>query len=128
MSYYFSKTVDAGFEDAVSRARAALARSGFGVLSDIDVAATMKAKIGADMAPYRILGACSPRHAWRALEAEPLIGTMLPCNVIVREVAPGRTEIAAVDPAASMQAIANPALASVATEVQDLLREVVAQL
>jgi uncharacterized protein (DUF302 family) len=128
MSYYFSRTLDASFDDAVARTRAALVRNGFGVLTEIDVAATLKAKVGADMAPYRILGACSPRHAHRALQAEPLIGTMLPCNVIVREISPGRTDVAAVDPVASMQAITNPDLAGVASEVQALLRDTIAQL
>jgi uncharacterized protein (DUF302 family) len=123
MSYYFAKTIEASFDDAISRAKAALAERGFGVLSEIDVAGTLKAKLGEDMAPYRILGACNPRFAHLALQAEPLIGTMLPCNVIVREAAPGRIEIAAVDPIASMQAIANPALAAIAGEVQKLLKE-----
>lgn len=123
MSYYFAKTIEASFDDAISRAKAALAERGFGVLSEIDVAGTLKAKLGEDMAPYRILGACNPRFAHLALQAEPLIGTMLPCNVIVREAAPGRIEIAAVDPIASMQAIANPALAAIAGEVQRLLKE-----
>lgn len=123
MSYYFAKTIDASFEDAIARTKAALAERGFGVLSEIDVAATLKAKLGEDMPAYRILGACNPRLAHRALQAEPLIGTMLPCNVIVREAAPGRVEIAAVDPIASMQAIANSELAGIARDVQDLLRE-----
>ncbi len=123
MSYYFAKTIDASFEDAIARTKAALAEHGFGVLSEIDVAATLKAKLGEDMPAYRILGACNPRFAHRALQAEPLIGTMLPCNVIVRQAAPGRVEIAAVDPIASMQAIANPELAGIAHDVQGLLRE-----
>lgn len=126
--YVFARTVDAPFADAVDRARAALADKGFGVLTEIDVAATMKAKLGVDMAPYRILGACSPAHAFRALQAEPRIGAMLPCNVVVRETAPGRVEVAAVDPVASMRAVENPTLAETAREVQALLRSVVAQL
>lgn len=125
MAYYFSKIIDASFDEAIERAKAALSSRGFGVLSDIDVAATLKAKLGEEMAPYRILGACNPRYAHQALQAEPLIGTMLPCNVIVRQTARGRMEIAAVDPVASMQAIENAALASIAGEVRALLKEAV---
>jgi uncharacterized protein (DUF302 family) len=128
MPYSFSKTFDAPFADAVERAKSALATRGFGVLTEIDVAGTMKAKLNVDMAPYRILGACSPKHAYAALQAEPRIGAMLPCNVIVRELAPGRVEVSAVDPIASMQAVDNPALGAVAHEVQDLLKAVIADL
>lgn len=126
MSYYFSKTVSAPFNDVVARVRVALAARGFGVLTEIDVAAVLKAKIGADMAHYLILGACNPAFAHRALMAENKIGTMLPCNVVVREAGPGEVEIAAVDPVASMQAIENPNLAAIAGEVQGQLREAVA--
>jgi uncharacterized protein (DUF302 family) len=123
MAYYFSKIIDASFDEAIARATAALSARGFGVLSDIDIAATLKAKLGEEMAPYRILGACNPRYAHLALQEEPLIGTMLPCNVIVRQVATGRMEIAAVDPVASMQGVGNARLAGIAGEVQALLRE-----
>ena len=125
MSYYFAKTLAAPFDDAVAKVTAALADKGFGVLTTIDVKATMKKKLDADMAPYTILGACNPRFAWKALEAEDKIGTMLPCNVVVREVSPGADEVAAVDPVASMQAIENPALAGIAGEVRETLRQVV---
>ncbi len=125
MSYYFAKTLAAPFDDAVAKVTAALADKGFGVLTTIDVKATMKKKLDADMAPYTILGACNPRFAWKALEAEDKIGTMLPCNVVVREVSPGAVEVAAVDPVASMQAIENPALAGIAGEVRETLRQVV---
>jgi len=125
MPYCFSKTLDTPFADAVERAKAALSARGFGVLTEIDVAGTMKAKLHIDMAPYRILGACSPQHAYAALQAEPKIGAMLPCNVIVRETAPGRVEISAIDPIASMQAVDNPGLGAVAHEVQDLLKAVI---
>lgn len=128
MAYYFAKTIEAAFPDAVARAKSALSAQGFGVLSEIDVAATLKAKIGADIPPYLILGACNPTFAHRALLAEPKIGTMLPCNVIVREEAPGRIEIAAVDPVASMQAIENPALAETAGAVRDMLQKVISSL
>jgi uncharacterized protein (DUF302 family) len=128
MAYYFAKTIEASFPEAVARTKAALSTHGFGVLSEIDVAATLKAKIGADMPPYLILGACNPQFAHRALLAEPKIGTMLPCNVIVREEAPGRIEIAAVDPVASMQAVENPALAETAGAVREMLQRVIAEL
>lgn len=128
MTYYFSRIVEAPFDDAVARTKAALAAHGFGVLMEIDVAATMKAKLDVDMAPYRIIGACNPSYAHRALMLEPKIGTMLPCNVIVREDGPGRVEIAAVDPVASMQAVNNADLAGVAQDVRALLRDVIATL
>lgn len=125
MSYAFSKTLDGSFDDVVARVRAALADKGFGVLTEIDVAATMKKKLDEDMAPYLILGACNPRFAWKALEAEPRIGAMLPCNVIVRAVADGKVEVAAIDPVASMQAVDNPALGEVAGPVREMLKAVV---
>lgn len=128
MTYYFARTIDAPFAEAVTRTKAALSEQGFGVLSEIDVAATLKAKIGADLPPYLILGACNPTFAHRALLAEPKIGTMLPCNVIVREEAPGRVEIAAIDPVASMQAVENPALAETAGVVRGMLQKVIANL
>jgi uncharacterized protein (DUF302 family) len=125
MNYYFAKIIEATFSEAVVRTKAALSAHGFGVLSEIDVAATLKAKLDADMAPYLILGACNPEYAHRALLLEPKIGTMLPCNVIVRQEATGRVEIAAVDPVASMQAVNNPALAAVAEPVRSLLQDVI---
>jgi uncharacterized protein (DUF302 family) len=125
MSYYFSTTIDASFEDAVKRATAALSTKGFGVLTTIDVRATMKNKLGVDFRPYLILGACNPHFAWRALQSEDKIATMLPCNVILSEVAPGRIEVAAVDPVASMAAIQNPALAEIAGSVREALRQVI---
>ncbi len=128
MGYHFSKRLDASFDDAVARTKAALAERGFGVLSEIDVAATLKAKLNVDMPAYRILGACNPGFAHRALQAEPLIGTMLPCNVIVRAVGENAVEVSAVDPVASMQAIENESLAATAGEVQALLREAIESL
>lgn len=124
MSYSFSKTLDGSFDDAVARVRAALADKGFGVLTEIDVQATMKKKLGEDMGSYVILGACNPKFAWKALEAEPRIGAMLPCNVIVREV-DGKVEVAAIDPVASMQAVDNPALGEVAGPVREMLKAMV---
>jgi uncharacterized protein (DUF302 family) len=125
MAYHFSKTLDLPFDQAVARVTEALKHEGFGILTDIDVKATMKAKLGADFRPYRILGACNPQLAYRALELEDKIGTMLPCNVIVQEHPGGNVEVSAVDPVASMQAIDNPGLAGVAMEVQAKLKRVV---
>ncbi len=128
MSYYFSKTLAATFADAIARTKEVLAAHGFGVLSEIDVASTLKVKLGVDMPPYVILGACNPQYAHRALEIESKIGTMLPCNVIVREAGPGSIEVAAVDPVASMQAVENAALTAVADPVRGLLERVIADL
>jgi uncharacterized protein (DUF302 family) len=125
MSYHFSKRLDVPFDQAVARVMAALKREGFGVLTDIDVRATLKSKLGENFRPYRILGACNPQLAYRALRLEDKIGTMLPCNVIVQEYQGGSVEVSAVDPVASMQAIDNPGLAEVAKEVQARLKRVV---
>jgi uncharacterized protein (DUF302 family) len=125
MGYTFTRTLDRPFDETIDHVTKALADAGFGVLSDIDVAGTMKKKLDRDMAPYRILGACNPKMAWEALEAEPRIGAMLPCNVIVRSIDDGRTEVSAVDPVASMQAIDNADLGKVAQDVRTMLREVV---
>ena len=125
MSYHFSKALDVPFDQAVARVIEALKREGFGVLTDIDVRATLKSKLGEDFRPYRILGACNPGLAYRALQLEDKIGTMLPCNVIVQEHQGGGVEVSAVDPVASMQAIENPALAELAKEVQARLKRVI---
>lgn len=125
MSYHFSKTVDLPFAAAIDATVAALGKHGFGVLTEIDVQATLKKKLDVDFRPYRILGACNPQMAYRALQAEDKIGTMLPCNVVVQEIAGGRVEVSAVDPMASMQAIENPALAEIAEKVQQMLKDVV---
>jgi uncharacterized protein (DUF302 family) len=125
MSYHFTKTLDLPFDATVSRVTEALGKEGFGVLTDIDVAATMKKKLGREFRPYRILGACNPQLAYRALEREDKIGTMLPCNVIVQQHDGGKVEVSAVDPVASMRAIDNPGLAEVAQEVQARLKRVV---
>ena len=128
MSYYFSRTLDMPFDAAVARVVEVLGGEGFGVLSDIDVSATLHKKLGVAFRRYRILGACNPGFAHRALQIEDKIGTMLPCNVVVQETADGRTEIAAVDPVASMQAIDNPQLRNVAVSVQAKLRAAIASL
>lgn len=126
MGYTIDRLIpDDDFDAVDARVRRALAASGFGVLTEIDVQATMKAKLGRDMARYRILGACNPTLAWEAIGLEPRVGAMLPCNVILRAVE-GGVEISAVDPVASMTAIENAALAAVAGQVRRLLAEVVA--
>ena len=125
MSYQFSTTVDLSFAAAVTVTTEVLKEHGFGVLTEIDVQATLKKKLGVDFRPYRILGACNPQMAYQALQAEDKIGTMLPCNVVVQQRADGKVEISAVDPVASMQAIENPALNDTAAKVQLMLRQVV---
>ncbi len=127
MTYYFAKTIDLPFEQAIERTVAALKTHGFGVLTRIDVQGTLKEKIGAEFRPYVILGACNPRMAHEALKAEDKIGTMLPCNVVVQAI-DGKTEVAEVDPVASMQAIDNDALAAIAGKVRDALKAVVADV
>lgn len=125
MSYTISRIIkNEGFEDVDKRARQALDDHGFGVLTEIDVKATMKKKLDKDMPAYRILGACNPDMAWEAIGLEPRVGAMLPCNVIVREVAEG-VEISAVDPVTSMSAIENDELKQVAGKVRDMLSKVV---
>lgn len=128
MSYCFSKKVAVKFEEAIAAVTAELQKEGFGILTEIDVTATLKKKLGVDFRNYRILGACNPPFAYRALQAEPRIGTMLPCNVIVQELADGEIEVAAVDPLASMQAIQNKELQTIAGEIQLKLKKVIEQL
>ncbi len=125
MSYYFSKVVDDNFDDAIERVTKHLADAGFGVLTTIDVSATLKKKIDVDFQRYTILGACNPKFAHQALLAEDKIGTMLPCNVIVQETADGKVEVAAVDPMASMMAVKNESLGGVASQVQVMLKNVI---
>jgi uncharacterized protein (DUF302 family) len=124
-TYYHARTLDASPEEAEARVREALSDEGFGVLTEIDVQATFKKKLDVDFRPYKILGACNPPAAHRALEAEDKIGTLLPCNVIVQETEDGRTEIAAVDPVASMQAVENEALHAIAEDIRSRLRTVI---
>jgi len=128
MSYYFNKTVDMSFDEAISKVTEELKKEGFGILTEIDVTATLKKKLNVDFHKYRILGACNPPFAYRALQAEPKIGTMLPCNVIVQELDSGEIEVAAVDPLSSMQAIQNKALQPIAEEIQAKLKKVIDQL
>jgi uncharacterized protein (DUF302 family) len=128
MSYYISKTIDMSFDEAIVHVTKALAAKGFGIITTIDVRATMKSKLGVDFKPYTILGACNPHLAWHALQVEDKIGTMLPCNVVVSEAKPGTIEVAAVDPVASMSAIPNRELAKTAENVRDLLSDIIRQL
>lgn len=128
MSYYLAATLEMPLPEAVSRVEAALKAQGFGVLTRIDIAATLKEKIGADFHPYMILGACNPGLAHQALQLEDKVGTMLPCNVVVQEKSPGLSEVAAIDPVASMQAIDNPELKKAATEVREKLQHVIDSL
>jgi uncharacterized protein (DUF302 family) len=128
MNYVFSKTVAGSFDQAIARVTEELGKEGFGVLTEIDVRAALKKKLNVDFRQYRILGACNPAFAYRALQAEANIGAMLPCNVTVQEYEDGRVEVAAVDPVASMQAITNPELAEIATQVRDKLRQVIDSL
>jgi uncharacterized protein (DUF302 family) len=128
MAYYFSKTLQTTFEDAVARVIEELKKEGFGILTDIDVKETVKKKLNVDFRKYRILGACNPPFAYQALQAEDKIGTMLPCNVIVQEIPSVGVEVAAVDPVASMQAIENPKLAEIAGQVRSKLRDVIERM
>jgi len=128
VSYYFNKTLNTSFDDAVAKVFTELKKEGFGVLTDIDVSEALRKKLDVDFKKYRILGACNPPFAYKALQLEDKIGTMLPCNVIVQEISAGVVEVAAIDPIASMQAIDNPKLRSVAEQVQSMLKKVIAAL
>ena len=128
MSYYFNTVLDCSFDEAIARVTDELKQEGFGILSEIDVQAALKKKLGVDFKKYKILGACNPPFAYQALQTEEKIGTMLPCNVIVMEKDNGQIEVAAIDPIASMQAIANPQLQGIADQVQAKLKKVIASL
>ena len=127
-TYYYSRILDLPLEQAETRVREELQREGFGVLTEINVRETLKKKLDVDFRPYKILGACNPSLAHKALQAEDKIGTMLPCNVVLQEVDAGRTEVAAVDPVASMQAVENEGLTEIAGDVRSRLRRVVDNL
>jgi uncharacterized protein (DUF302 family) len=128
MSYYFNKTIKGSFDEVLEKVIASLKSQGFGVLTEIDVKETLKKKLDADFQKYRILGACNPPFAYKALQVENKIGTMLPCNVIVQEISGGEIEVAAVDPVASMKAVENQELLEIATQVQEKLKRVVESL
>jgi uncharacterized protein (DUF302 family) len=126
IKYGFGKTVAGPFDEAVQRVTAALQTEGFGILSDIDVAATLKKKLNADMPAYRILGACNPALAQRAIQAEPSIGLLLPCNVLVRQLADGAVSVEFMDTDAVLQLVDKPAVTALAGEVRQRLERVMA--
>lgn len=128
MSYYTNKVIEGDFDQVIDKVVGALKEEGFGVLSDIDVKSTMKEKLDVDFRNYRILGACNPPNAHKALTAEPHIGLMLPCNLVVQESEPGKIDVAAVDPKASMAAVENPELESVAQFIKEKLEKVIHNL
>lgn len=128
MNYYFSKTVNEDFDMAIEKVTEELKKEGFGILTQIDVKDTLKKKLDVDFEKYSILGACNPKFAYEALQAEDKIGTMLPCNVIVQEHENGKVEVSALDPLASMMAIENDSLGNVATQVTEKLKRVISNL
>ncbi|GGK18595.1 hypothetical protein GCM10007962_10950 [Yeosuana aromativorans] len=128
MNYYFNKTVNGTFEEVIDKVTKGLKEEGFGILTEIDVTATLKKKLGVDFKKYIILGACNPPYAHKALQAEDKIGTMLPCNVIVQEIDKDIIEVAAVNPMASMQAVENEKLSDVAKDITAMLENVIEKL
>lgn len=128
MNYYFSKTLETSFDEAVQKTVEALKTEGFGVISEINIHEKLKEKLNVDFRQYKILGACNPAYAYKALQAEDKIGTMLPCNVIVQELSENRVEVAAVNPAASMMAIQNPVLEDIATVITEKMQKVISLL
>ena len=128
MTYYMTKTVSQSYDQALAAATDALKGEGFGVLTEIDVAATLKAKLGADFPRYKILGACNPPLALKALTAENQVGVLLPCNVVVQEHKDGRVEVSAMDPVGAMEMIGNPTLTEIARDVKGRLERVLAKL
>ena len=128
MSYYFNKILNISFDDAITKVTEELKNEGFGILTEIDVKEAMKKKLNKDFRKYKILGACNPPFAYKALLTEDKIGTMLPCNVIVQETDDGNVEVAAIDPVASMQAVGNKELEGIATEIQAKLKKVIERL
>ena len=128
MSYYFNTLVNVDFEQAIDKVKEELKKEGFGVLTEIDVKDTFRKKLDIDFRNYRILGACNPTFAHRALQTEEKVGVMLPCNVVVEEREPGKVDVTAVDPVASMSAIPNKDLESIAGDVREKLKRVVSNL
>lgn len=129
MSYYYNKSLhNTSFENVIEKVTQELKKEGFGILTEIDVQATLKKKLDVDFKKYRILGACNPPFAYRALQAENKVGTMLPCNVIVQEISENTIEVAAIDPLSSMQAIENKTLEEIAGEIQNKLKKVIDNL
>lgn len=125
MSYYFTKIVTGEFSEVIENVTEELKKEGFGILTEIDVKATLKNKLDIEFRNYRILGACNPPFAYKALQVEEKVGTMLPCNVVVQEKPDGKIEVSAVDPVASMQAIDNPLLTEVAQDIRQKLKKVI---
>jgi uncharacterized protein (DUF302 family) len=123
--YYLNRTVDLSFEETVARVTDELKMEGFGILTEIDMQATLKKKLDLDLRPYKILGACNPPFAYKAVQTESHIGLLLPCNVIVQDAGDGKTEVAAIDPVVSMSRVDNPALEPVAQEVQAELQRAI---
>tara|TARA_R110002020_G_scaffold154714_2_gene334904 strand:+ start:50149 stop:50535 length:387 start_codon:yes stop_codon:yes gene_type:complete len=128
MDYYFNTTINSSFEAAIDKVTEELKKEDFGVLTEINVNETLKKKLDVDFKKYRILGACNPPYAYKALQAEDKVGTMLPCNVIVQEIEDNKIEVAAVNPMASMQAIKNSELESIAKEITEKLKKVIDSL
>lgn len=128
MNYYIEKTLNTDFDSAVEKTKEALSQQGFGVLSEIDIHEKLKAKLDVDFRKYKILGACNPPNAYKALQQENKIGTMLPCSVIIQDLGNGKTEVAAVDPVASMLAVENDNLTSIAEEIRALLEKAIKSL
>lgn len=128
MKYYISKKIDATFEQAIDEVKEALGIEGFGVLSEINIHEKLKEKLDVDFRRYTILGACNPAYAYKALQNEDKIGTMLPCNVVIQELGENEIEVSAIDPIASMMAIDNPKLAKIATEIKHKLERVIESL
>lgn len=128
MSYYFNKILDSSFDEAIEKVTEELKKEGFGILTEIDVKATMKKKLDVDFRNYRILGACNPPSAYKALQSEPNIGLMLPCNVVVQENTDGKTEVSAINPLVSMQSVNNLELGDVAEDISARLQRVINNL
>ncbi|MBK5203551.1 MAG: DUF302 domain-containing protein [Prolixibacteraceae bacterium] len=128
MKYYISKTLSIGFESAVEKVTESLKKEGFGVLTEINLQEKLKEKLNVDLRKYKILGACNPAYAYKAIQQEDKIGTMLPCSVIIQELDNNKIEVAAVDPVASMMAVENPTLSGIAGEIREKLKRVIASL
>jgi uncharacterized protein (DUF302 family) len=128
MRYYFNTTLNISFDDAITKVTEELKKEGFGILTEINVKDALKKKLDVDFRKYKILGACNPPYAYKALQAEDKIGTMLPCNVIVQELDSGNVEVAAIDPVASMQAVGNKGFEGIATDIQAKLKKIIERL
>lgn len=128
MEYYFTKTMNCGFDEAESKVLSALKDKGFGLITEIDMQEKLKEKLGVEIRKYKILGMCNPVFAYKALQAEEKIGTMLPCNVLVIDKGNGNTEVSAVNPLASMMAVQNPDLGGLAAEVTGILHGIIDEL